>query len=120
MKKLSWRAAHTQKGLKTKQRKTQKHYTLMERVDQGNKGICEAIQGLITQIAGLSQAPRSCSQELSEWPNRRFDHHLEQHPPDDVSSVKCPTMRENVAIAANVAVQNTGQQAVERKQQQPL
>lgn len=38
---------------KNKQSETYKRDTLMEKVDQGNKAICEAIQNLTTQIASL-------------------------------------------------------------------
>ncbi len=62
---------HTKRN-KTKQGETHKRDTLMEKVDQGNKAICEAIQSLTTQIAGLSQVPRRHTQGVSERPNRRY------------------------------------------------
>lgn len=33
--------------------------TLIEKVDQGNKAICEAIQSLTTQIVSLQRTPDS-------------------------------------------------------------
>lgn len=57
---------------KSKQCRTVKRDTLMEKVDQGNKAICEAIQNLTTQIASLQQTPRSQQARVSEQPSQRY------------------------------------------------
>lgn len=49
-----------------------KRDTLMEKVDQGNKAICEAIQNLTTQIASLQQTPSLQPVRMSEQPDRKY------------------------------------------------
>ncbi len=51
------------KPSKNKGGETNKRDTLMEKVDQGNKAICEAIQNLTTHIASLQQTPQSQFQQ---------------------------------------------------------
>lgn len=46
--------------------------TLMEKVDQGNKAICEAIQNLTTQIASLQQTPQPQLVRMSDQPDRKY------------------------------------------------
>lgn len=57
---------------KNKHWETNKRDTLMEKVDQGNKAICEAIQDLTTQIASLNQASKPQPMRVSEQPNRKY------------------------------------------------
>ncbi|TKS65275.1 Retrovirus-related Pol polyprotein [Collichthys lucidus] len=59
---------------KNKNGETNKRDTLMEKVDQGNKAICEAIQNLTTRIASLQQAPQPPVQQRSgsEEPSRKY------------------------------------------------
>ena len=57
---------------KLKKNERQKRDTLMEKVDQGNKAICEAIQSLTTHIASLNQMPPPQTMRASEQPNRKY------------------------------------------------
>ncbi len=63
--------AHKLDG-KNKHGEQNKRDTLMEKVDQGNKAICEAIQNLTTQIASLQQTPRFQPVRMSEQPSRKY------------------------------------------------
>lgn len=57
---------------KNKHCEMNKRDTLMEKVDQGNKAICEAIQNLTTQIASLHQTSKPQPMRVSEQPNRKY------------------------------------------------
>lgn len=57
---------------KNKHGEANKRDTLMEKVDQGNKTICEAIQTLSTHIASLQQTPPSQQRRVSEEPDRKY------------------------------------------------
>lgn len=50
---------------------THKRDTLMEKVDQGNRAICEAILNLTTQIASLSQISTPQNMKTSEQQNKK-------------------------------------------------
>lgn len=62
---------HVPQSNKNKGGGTNKRDTLMEKVDQGNKAICEAIQNLTMHIASLQQASHSQVQQrrVSEEPS---------------------------------------------------
>ena len=65
---------HMPKPNTNKGGETNKRDTLMEKVDQGNKAICEAIQNLTTHIASLQQAPQPHVQQrrVSGEPSRKY------------------------------------------------
>lgn len=65
---------HVLKPNTNKGGETNKRDTLMEKVDQGNKAICEAIQNLTTHIASLQQAPQPHVQQrrVSGEPSRKY------------------------------------------------
>ena len=63
---------HVPKPNKNKNGETNKRDTLMEKVDQGNKAICEAIQNLTTHIASLQQTPQDQPRRVSEEPNPKY------------------------------------------------
>lgn len=77
------RESSTMASTTTKPSEPPKRETLLEKVDQGNKAICEAIQQLTTQLSTLHQAPRpSPSERPSRPPNQKFrPQHRSQHRP---------------------------------------
>lgn len=62
----------THKPNKNKLSETHKRNMLMEKVDQGNKAICEAIQQLTTQIASLNQTSRPQATRAGDQPNWKY------------------------------------------------
>jgi len=63
---------HVPKPNKNKNGEAHKRDTLMEKVDQGNKAICEAIQNLTTHIASLQQTPQYQPRRVGEEPNQKY------------------------------------------------
>lgn len=57
---------------KNKQSEITKRDTLMEKVDQGNKAMCEALQNLTTHIASLQQTFTPPPARVSEQPERKY------------------------------------------------
>lgn len=65
--------SHSHKPVnKNKQSEKHKRDTLMEKVDQGNKAICDAIQNPATHIASLSRTPPPQTMRASEQPNQKY------------------------------------------------
>lgn len=75
------------KPTKSKHGDANKRNTLMEKVDQGNKAICEAIQSLTTQIASLRQSPSSQQININDKPVRK--HRLQFRTSNDRRCQKC-------------------------------
>lgn len=104
---------HVPKPNKNRGSQTNKRDTLMEKVDQGNKAICEAIKNLTMHIASLQQIPQSQQRRISEEPNKNTEHSLRLQIADSVRNVNSPTLMESVTTVTSEAVQNTGHQNAE-------
>ncbi|CAI5672713.1 unnamed protein product [Oreochromis niloticus] len=57
---------------KNKQGGVVKRDTLMDKVDQGNQAICEALQNLTTHIASLQQTVKPQHMRMAEPPDRKY------------------------------------------------
>ncbi len=106
--------AHKLDG-KNKHGEQNKRDTLMEKVDQGNKAICEAIQNLTTQIASLQQTPRFQPVRMSEQPNRKYKPQSKTPTANGVRRVSCLMLREGVITVISAVVPNIGPRVVGRK-----
>lgn len=105
---------------KNKYSETCKHDMLIEKVEQGNKAICEGIQNLTSQTASLHQTPRSQTMRASEQPSQSY-----QQQPRTANSKQCQqcqlsNLMESAVTVISVAAQNTGQQVVIPKTFLPL
>lgn len=57
---------------KNKQSEITKRDTLMEKIDQGNKAMCEALQNLTTHVASLQQTFTPPPARVSGQPERKY------------------------------------------------